>query len=186
MKLIYCLIILLCPFANMGQTNKPLSIGDSVPDISLGTIINYPKSTAKLSDFKGKLVILDFWASWCGSCIQGFPKMDSLQHKFESNIQIILINPRKSRDDLTKINRVITRMDSLLGQSFRLPVIINDSIVSSYFKYTALPHYVWIDRNGTVKAITSRKYVTSDVIRAIINGKKIDLPVKEDINPTAY
>ena len=55
---------------------KPLKIGDKVPDIEFKNIINYKSKTARLSDFKGKLVILDFWGTWCTSCIAAFPKME--------------------------------------------------------------------------------------------------------------
>ena len=178
---------MLLPLLSMAQPRpiKPLTVGDTVPDIVFNHVINYKKDEIKLSDFKGKLVILDFWASWCGSCIQGFPKLDSLQNKFGNKIQILLINPKKSRDDLAKINRVINRMNSLPGKPFQLPIIVNDTLASSYFKFTAIPHYVWIDGKGIVRAITSRKYVTSDVASALINGEKIVLPTKIDIIPLA-
>jgi thiol-disulfide isomerase/thioredoxin len=185
MKLIIGVMAILLPLLSSAQPPKTrfLTIGDKVPDMVFEHVINYQKDEIKLSDFKGKLVILDFWASWCGSCIQGFPKLDSLQNKFGNKIRILLINPKKSRDDLTKINRVINRMNTLPGKPFQLPIIVNDTLASSYFKYTALPHYVWIDRKGIVRAITSRKYVTSDVIRSLINGEKIDLPTKIDMIP---
>src|SRR6185312_10987349 len=68
---------------------KPLSIGDTVPDITLTNVYNYPSSTIKLSDLKGKLVILDFWSTWCGSCIEAMPESEKLQNGFGNKIQII-------------------------------------------------------------------------------------------------
>lgn len=164
---------------------RPLTVGDTVPDIVFNNIINYKNTTAKLSDFKGKLVILDFWASWCGGCLEMFPKMDSLQNTFKKHLQFILVNPKKSRDDLHKIIAVKNRMDSVLTKNFELPIVSNDSIISSYFWYMALPHYIWIDRKGIVRAITSSDYVTEENIHCFINDLKIDLPVKFDTIPEA-
>jgi cytochrome oxidase Cu insertion factor (SCO1/SenC/PrrC family) len=59
---------------------QPLSIGDKVPDIQFENILNYKSKKAKLSDFKGKLVILDMWSTSCTFCIAAFPKMEELQN----------------------------------------------------------------------------------------------------------
>jgi len=56
----------------------PLKIGDPVPDIILENMVNYSGKTAHLSDFKGKLLILDFWATWCGPCKMFAPVIDEI------------------------------------------------------------------------------------------------------------
>src|SRR5258705_5959636 len=56
-----------------------LTIGDKVPDIVFENVLNYKNKKAKLSDFKGKLVILDIWSVGCISCIESFPKLEALQ-----------------------------------------------------------------------------------------------------------
>jgi thiol-disulfide isomerase/thioredoxin len=70
---------------------KGLSIGDLVPDIEF-RMLNYPKLNIKLSDFKGKLVLLDFWAIWCSNCIPNFPKLKPLQASFKGKAQVILVS----------------------------------------------------------------------------------------------
>ena len=60
---------------------QPAQTGQTLPDHVYQNVINYQADTLKLSDFKGKLVILDFWGTRCLSCITAFPKMDSLQKK---------------------------------------------------------------------------------------------------------
>jgi len=78
MKTIYCLMILLWPLMGIGQTSRPLSIGEKVPDAALNNLVNYKTSSAKLSDFKGKLVILDFMHTSCRSCLLNLLRFDSL------------------------------------------------------------------------------------------------------------
>lgn len=53
---------------DQGENDK-LTVGDVMPDITFNNLVNYKSSSAKLSDFKGKLVILDFWATTCLSLI---------------------------------------------------------------------------------------------------------------------
>ncbi len=84
--LFICLII--CYKIN---TQNSLQIGDKIPDIELGRIINYSKVKTKISDFNVKPLILYFWAPWCSPCIAGMPKLDSLQKKFSNTVNILLI-----------------------------------------------------------------------------------------------
>src|SRR6266540_5407737 len=71
---------------------KEATIGDRVPDISLGTIINGPAEKKRFSDFKDQLIILDFWNSYCSSCIAAFPKMEELQKRWGKKVKVILVN----------------------------------------------------------------------------------------------
>ena len=56
--------------------------------------------TLKLSDYKGKLVYLDFWASWCGPCKQSFPWMNDMQARYgDKGLRIVGVNVDKKQDD---------------------------------------------------------------------------------------
>ena len=72
MRLIYCLLILLCPYINKAQISpmQALTIGDAMPGIVCNNVLNYPGTSIGLSSFKGKLMILDFMLTTCSSCLQ--------------------------------------------------------------------------------------------------------------------
>ncbi len=73
-----------------------LDAGQPVPDVEL------PGATVaqRLSDLRGKLVYLDFWASWCGPCRQSFPWMNEMQRKYGARgLQIVGINLDARRAD---------------------------------------------------------------------------------------
>ena len=73
--------------------------GKPAPDFSLPG----KDGAIKLSDFKGKVVYLDFWASWCGPCKKSFPWMNEMQSKYGSKgLQIIAVNVDQKREDADK------------------------------------------------------------------------------------
>ncbi len=66
-----------------------VTIGDKCPDVVFHSVLNLRSDKAKISDFYGKPLILDFWATWCAPCISMFPFVDSLQKIFKDDIQIL-------------------------------------------------------------------------------------------------
>jgi thiol-disulfide isomerase/thioredoxin len=160
---------------------RPLSIGDQVPDIAFENVLNYKSKKAKLSDFKGKLVILDMWSTWCTSCIAAFPEMEKLQNEFNDKIQILLVNPHSPKyDSEIKINSLLEKLKKRTGFYPTLPIPIHDSVLNSYFPHRSVPHEVWIDGSGKVIAITSTSEVNKENIQTILSGKELPLHTKKD------
>lgn len=76
-----------------------LESGQNAPEFDL----QGKTGAIKLSDFKGKTVYLDFWASWCGPCKQSFPWMNTMHERYASKgLRIIAVNlDQKNADALT-------------------------------------------------------------------------------------
>lgn len=140
---------------------QSIKIGDQCPDVSM-EMINHPKSAARISDFRGKLLILDFWATWCGSCLSSFPKMDSLQKRFGDKLQIMPV----TYEDKNKVKYLLDKMENV--KNIRTASVINDSILQQYFYHSELPYYVWINDEGKVMAMTTE--LTAENIQTAING----------------
>lgn len=163
------------------QTVKPLSVGDKAPDLYFHHVLNYKKSTASLSDFKGKLVILDLWSVSCYNCIQAFPEMEKLQQQFGDKIQVLLVNPHDAKyNSEERINRVLQKFKTRTGFSTSLPVPVHDSILNQYFPHKGVPHQVWIDAKGTIVAIMGLADATEENIRQAIAGQPIKFVLKND------
>lgn len=163
------------------RTVKPLSIGDTVPALEFN-IINNPVLKIQLSQFKGKLIILDFWATWCNSCIKSLPKLDSLQKQSPAQLQVLLINYLPSTGNTEKqISEFISNRKHFSKALANLPVCIDTSAkLKQLFPHTFLPHYVWIGPDGTVIAITAATELTASNIRAILNGKPNPMKMKTE------
>ena len=74
-----------------------VDIGQAAPDFELP---NPAGASVKLSSYKGKVVYLDFWASWCGPCKQSFPWMNEMQSRYGAkNFQIVGVNVDQKSDD---------------------------------------------------------------------------------------
>ncbi len=177
MKLFYCLMILLCPYAGMAQGIKSLDIGDKVPDVALGNIINYTTPSATIADFKGKLLILDFWATWCAACVKNFPHMEALQKKYNDKIQVVGVTQDSEKKAATFLEKYVKNT----GKNFSIPTVVNGALLARLFPHTILPHYVWINSEGIVMAITSATPVTGENIEAVLAGKNVKFSMKEDM-----
>lgn len=157
---------------------KSLNIGDKVPDMSF-SMVNYPSKTVKLSSFTNKLVILDFWATWCTGCLHSFPKMDSLQKQYADKLQVLLVNTKSTGDDERKIKSLFGKLQLKNKQPYNLPSTIKDTIADKFFRHKSLPHYVWLFK-GKVKAFTSSEQVTSKNIEAVLEGQPVAFRMKID------
>lgn len=157
------------------QNTNALSIGEKVPEIRFERAINYSKDEFKLSDFKGKLVILDFFGTWCGSCIPGIPRLDSLQKLFKDSLQVIVLCQDVSIDHVRKF------IEHKWGnQQLKLPFVLADSSYINLFPHRMIPHEVWITPDGKVSAITSDEPITEQNIRSVLNNRSVQLPTKID------
>lgn len=139
----------------------PLKIGDPVPNIYLENIINHPGGTAHLSDFKGKLLILDFWATWCRPCVEAIPRFEKLQREFGNQLQILMVTSQPQS--------AITPLFS--DRKISLPSVTGDQKLSKLFPHKYVPHEVWI-QGGKVVAITGEAEVTSNHINILLTDKK--------------
>jgi len=160
------------------QTIRPLNIGDTVPDIVLHNVINYKDSVIRLSEFKGKLVILDFWATWCTSCIDHFPSMDSMSAKYPDKIAIIGVG----HESYDKIRKFFVTKKAPSGKPYRLASITEDNILSGYFPHRTVPHVVWIKPDGTIGAVTSGKDLTESNMLKMLNGDPLQVRTKKDVD----
>lgn len=110
------------------------------PEFSLQDING---KTVKLSDHKNKIVILDFWATWCPPCRKGIPDLIKLQKKYKDQLVIIGI----SLDTDTKKDVV----PFAKNYGINYPVVYgNQEVVNNYGGIEAIPTSFVIDKKGNI------------------------------------
>ncbi|MBL1407515.1 TlpA family protein disulfide reductase [Sphingobacterium faecale] len=140
---------------------KPLQVGDTIPEDLWNLplqVVNHRdgKETITLSDYRyKKLIILDFWATWCSSCIQKFSKLYSLQQE-RDRLQVLLVNTKSTRDSPKKVYDFLTKRK----EAYQLTSIVNDTVLSSFFPQYSLPHYVFLNE-GKIVAVINANQVSS-------------------------
>lgn len=163
-KLILLLLVTTnCVFAQLKN-------GDPVPDLQFN-LLNAPVKTTSLSQLKGKVVIIEFWATWCGGCIVAMPHLKKLQEKYPDEIRILSVSyetPKRIRQFLkVKPTEVWFATDTALT-------------VSNAFPHRLIPHTVLISPDGKLVANTSPEQVTEAVIESLINQQPVTIKQKTD------
>lgn len=168
----WIIICLLFPFAVDGQGVK---IGDKCPNFELnfdGQLKRVP-----ISIFKGKLVIIDFWGTYCKSCIESFPKLDSLKKMYNEKIEIILV----TEDSKEKVEKFFAVRKKIRKPSVHM--ITDDSLLTKYFPHDGVPFHVWINEEGRVYALASGHNTNSENLDKYFSGKPLHLYEKKKVVP---
>lgn len=173
-----CIVVMgLVKSSAIAQTHqsplRPLKVGDQLPDLLIKDIENYTKQDVKMSEFRGKYLLLDFWASGCISCYSGFKRLVGLQKRFEKDFQAIMLNPYETKEEMKRR----TTHPSIAQRVYLpdLPSIIGDNRWDSLFPFPTLGQQVWIDRKGKVIGISVPHNTNSKVIEKMIETGELDI-----------
>jgi thiol-disulfide isomerase/thioredoxin len=167
-------ILLMIGYATLSQAQekiKPLQIGDACPDLDL-SFVNYTSPSAKLSDFRGKALILDFWATWCAPCVGSIPKMDSLQKQFSDRLTILPV----TYEDKNTVAYLVNKLSKI--KKIHFFSVVADQKLNLLFPHATVPHHVWIDANGIVQAMTYPEELTAANLAQFTRGEKLNLPLR--------
>lgn len=165
-----------------------IKIGDRVTEVMIGGVSGLEGSgkdvvSLPLSTFKGKLLILDFWATWCSPCVAMIPKMEALQEEFKGRVQFLPVAYQSFKvvDDFYRKLRLQQGKQGLgPGKGFSLPMVTGDTVLVRLFPHQTLPHYVWIGGDGMVKAVTGGEAVSRENINALLLAGSLEVKVKRD------
>ncbi len=122
--------------------NRPPEVGKAAPQFALRSPDG---EVVQLSDFKGQVVWINFWATWCGPCRRELPDIEQLAVEFEDDGLVVLaLNQGES-------GKTATDFWEELGLD--LPVLLDsDGKVSDQYRLIGLPNNYFIDKDGVLQA----------------------------------
>lgn len=124
-----------------GKTdNLPgIGVGETAPDFELSNLYG---EKVKLSDFRGKKIVLNFWATWCPPCKEEMPEMEKFYQKTNGDVVILAVNIDPQYD----VKKFVTEM----GSTF--PVLLDEKDkVNSLYRVLTIPTTFFIDEQGIIR-----------------------------------
>lgn len=138
--------------------NQPIHmLGNSAPEF---TFSSFSGKEISLKKFKGKLVLLDFWETWCGYCIMAMPKLNRLQKEYEKDISVIGVTTQNKE----RVEKLIKESDLVYSN------IYADRRLLYEYKVSNRPTYVLVDRKGKIVTVTYGDLDKIEIkIKALLN-----------------
>ncbi|MHA6728391.1 TlpA family protein disulfide reductase [Chryseobacterium sp. A301] len=160
------LLFLVLLFLQIPAQQRTFKVGDVLPEdfwTKSHQIVNSSEKSISLSDHRGKLILLDFWNTWCSACLIAFPKMEKLQEQFGDQIFIQAVTGQ----DRLLLDKFFSSKN---GQRFKgIKSVTEDKYFNQVFPHIGEPFIVWI-KDGKVVNTTDGQQVTSANITEVLKG----------------
>ena len=139
----YLILALTLLITSCRPSNRPARIGENAPDFTVGE----GQQTVTLSQFRGKTVVLNFWATWCPPCVEEMPSLVELQKRMGDKLTVVAVSLDEDEDAYKKF--VDTRAKGLT--TIRDGKQVSNALYGTY----KFPESFVIDKNGKIQ----RKFI---------------------------
>ena len=162
----------------MAQTDPPM-LGKICPEFSMSVVTpNGTEKNLSLSELRGKVIVIEFWATYCAPCIPSLKHFDKLQAQFGDAVKFIAI----SEENRDKVDAFIAKKGHKnITYATDLGRKLNDM-----FYHHFIPHTVVIDQDGVVQAFCSPDEIDQFVMSKLINREPVSFTMKHEYQETSY
>jgi peroxiredoxin len=139
-----------------------VELEDTVPDFTLKSMSG---ENLRLEEYRGKVVLINFWASWCGPCRQEMPILQKIHDRYEPlGFTVLGVNVDEKQE---KARKIVERLD------VDFPLLLDtDQLVSEAYDVNAMPYSVLVGRDGKINYI-HRGYKPGDENQYVNRLKKL-------------
>lgn len=124
--------------------NRQLALGQPAPGFALPSVRD-PEAVVALADFRGRAVVVNFFASWCGPCRRELPDFEAVAREFEDDVAFVAVNVQETRADALGI---------LEEAGVTFPAVLDsDGEVARRYGLRGMPSTYLLDREGVVRKI---------------------------------
>ncbi|SEL93650.1 TlpA family protein disulfide reductase [Parapedobacter koreensis] len=170
----------------------PLQIGDIVPaewwdiPLTLWSAADNSTETITLNNYRGKVIILDFWATWCKSCIANMPRMHRLQAGFHQDMVVLPVTYENANTVAAFLGRTADTGMVALRESFQS--VIADSVLKALFPNPdkSIPYFAIIRKDGVFKGLTIPQHLDENLISQLADGEDGYVPELRQISPDPF
>lgn len=122
--------------------------GEMAPDFALPDLDG---AVVRLSDFRGKPVLVNFWATWCGPCKREMPEIEEAYARANGELVVLAVNVEGTAPDLAR--RLARDFRDELNLTFPIVLDSPDNAVFNQYRLKGLPDSFFIDRDGVIRDI---------------------------------
>jgi thiol-disulfide isomerase/thioredoxin len=168
MKILLTAVLCLLSACIQASSNGGPKVGDASPLLSATALLQAPPgATLDAASLRGTVVVLEFWATWCGPCVAAIPHLNDLADQFKDKpVRFIAL----TAEDATTIQPFLKKRPIHAW----IALDTNRSI-NMAFAVAGIPHTVVLDKEGKIAAITYPAELTARHLSDLLAGKKISL-----------
>ena len=172
MKLLFLAILLMIKSVIIAQSGY--TVNDITGDFPVNKILNYSSTSSSFKSLKDRLIIVDFFGTWCVPCVRALPKLTSLQQQYKDEIRVLLV----SEELQAKLESFIKKQTN-----FTLPVVVDEQgVFLKSFQPPSYPYTVIVGKNGKVIAIPSSEEINEVNINKWLSEQNTSITVGEKTN----
>ena len=143
---------------------RPTTAGSRLPAPELALPMQPNGPPTPLSSLKGKVVLLDFWATWCGPCRMSIPDLEAVYKKYRAQgLEVVGV----SRDHAETRGQIPAAAQAL---GITYPLVVSDDIpdINENYNVDSLPTLIMIDRQGNIAGVQTGYHAPGDLEAKVI------------------